>query len=183
MPNWCSNEISISGSQEVIAEILAIVEKNPDGFEMNDFVPMPQELRETSAPSDKPNWYDWSISNWGTKWDMRDVYMSVHPSNTSISISYNTAWSPNCDFWTSFSELYPTTTTTHYYLEEGMCFIGETEYKNGFADDYCVEISTEMYKEAGAILDDEGNVDWDQSADFNLFDVFPLRKERETQNA
>lgn len=189
MPNWCSNEVSISGKPEVIKQIAEIIQKNPNGFEMNDFVPMPEHLRDTTsgAGSDKfmsalegdtsieyDNWYDWSLANWGTKWDACDVYYSVHPSGSFISISYNTAWSPNNSFWTKFSELYPVS-IEHRYLEEGMCFIGETEYQDGNEDDYCVEISDEMYREAGAVFDSEGYVDWDKS-DFNLFDVFPLRK-------
>jgi len=30
-----------------------------------------------------------------------------------------------------------------------------------------------MYVKAGAVLDEEGYVDWDQS-DINIFDIFPL---------
>jgi predicted RNA-binding protein len=182
MPNWCSNEISVSGSQEVIAEILAIVEKNPEGFIMNDFVPMPKELEGTNAPQDKPNWYDWNISNWGTKWDICDGRMSVHPSKAGFSLGYETAWSPNCEFWTKFSELYPTVSIRHYYVEEGMQFIGETDYENGFADDCCVDISDEMYSKAGAVFDSEGYIDWDKS-EVDLFVVFPLRRDKEMQNA
>ena len=191
MPNWCSNEVSISGKPEVIKQIADIIKNNPDGFEMDDFVPMPEHLRETTSGvggdsnfmkalnGDKTveydNWYHWSLANWGTKWDVSEAQVSYHPSGTSISIGYQTAWSPNGEFWTEFSSLHPVL-IQHQYLEEGMCFIGETDYQDGNADDYCIEISSEMYKEAGAILDDEGNVDWDKSADFDLFDIFPLRK-------
>lgn len=181
MPNWCSNEVSISGSREIISEILEITEKNPEKFQMSDFVPMPKELEGTNAPSDSPNWYDWCNSNWGTKWDMCDVYQSNHPSKASMTISFNTAWAPNVQFWAKFSELYPTLSIIHYYYEEGMGFIGEAIYENGLVDDYCIDISNEIWEKAGAVFNSEGYVDWDNS-DVCLFDVFPLRHEMEIEN-
>lgn len=173
MPNWCSNEVSVSGSPEVIAQILAIAPKGDDAFQMNNFVPLPEELEGTIAPKDKPNWYDWNIDNWGTKWDMCDVHLSVHPSKAGFSISYNTAWSPNTPFWEKFSELYPVK-IHQQYVEEGMCFMGEATIENGLVEDYSVDIDSEHYLKAGAILDADGNVDWEQDQDFNLFDAFPL---------
>jgi hypothetical protein len=173
MPNWCTNEVDILGSREVIAEIAEIVKANPQGiFQMNDFIPMPEELRETTAPRDKPNWYDWSISNWGTKWDLGDeTQMTLEAEK--IGLGFDTAWSPNCDFWTAFSEKYPSLRISHKYYEEGMCFIGEAFYEGGAFFDNCQDLTTEMYVKAGAVLDEEGYVDWDQS-DINIFDIFPL---------
>jgi hypothetical protein len=173
MPNWCSNEVSVSGSQEVIAEILRIAPKGGDVFQMSSFIPVPEELEGTNAPQDKPNWYDWSVENWGTKWDMCDVYMSVHPSKAGFSISYNTAWAPNTDFWQKFSNLYPVRIDQRY-VEEGMSFIGEAIIENGMVDDYSTDITTEIYIKAGAILDESGHVDWEVDQEYNLFDAFPL---------
>ena len=71
MPNWCDNQITITGPNSVIDKIEKIVsdEKNPDGL-LNFFHPMPKELDGTTSPSssaDKPQpmvegfdcWYDW----------------------------------------------------------------------------------------------------------------------------
>lgn len=173
MPNWCSNQVSISGSQEVIAEILAIAPKGVDEFQMSNFVPMPEELDGTSAPQDKPNWYDWSVENWGTKWDMCDVSVSVHPSKASFTISYNTAWAPNTPFWEKFSKLYPVRIEQRY-VEEGMSFIGEAFIQDGMTEDYSTDIDSEIYTKAGAILNADGYVDWEVDQDYNLFDAFPL---------
>lgn len=173
MPNWCMNEITIKGDEATIKEIATIIEANPDGlFQMNDFVPMPEELRDTTAPQDSPNWYDWSISNWGTKWDLSENTQHTIDSN-AISISFDTAWSPNCEFWATFSEKYPTLTIEHRYYEDGMSFIGEAYYEAGNTDDYCQDLTPEMYVKAGAVLDEDGEVDWDNS-DIDLFTLFPL---------
>jgi hypothetical protein len=173
MPNWCSNEVEIIGEPEVIAQIAEIVKTKSNGiFQMNDFVPMPEELRDTTAPQDKPNWYDWSVSNWGTKWDL-DEETTFYVNEKSIGLGFNTAWSPNCAFWNAFSEKYPTVQIEHKYYEEGMGFIGEASYENGNFDDHCQDITSELWVKAGAVLDEDGDVDWDKS-DVCLFDVFPL---------
>jgi hypothetical protein len=173
MPNWCSNEIDIIAQPEVIAEIVQVIKANPHGvFQMNDFVPMPEELRNTTAPQDKPNWYDWNVSNWGTKWELgEDVSVSI--SERSIGLGFDTAWSPNCSFWVAFSEKYPTVQIEHKYYEEGMSFIGEAFYEDGNFEDNCQDITDEMLVKAGGVLDENGDIDWDRS-DINLFDVFPL---------
>jgi hypothetical protein len=185
MPNWCSNEVVITGDTATISKIAEIAQKNPEGFQMEDFVPMPEELRNTTAPQDTLNWYDWSVSNWGTKWDMCDVYSSF--SEGSISISCNTAWAPNVEFWAKFSELYPQLVIEHRYLEEGMCFIGEATYEAGDYSDTCLDITGEMYKKAGAILDEENNIDWDnpENYDIDLWSLFPLQltQDKEKENA
>ena len=175
MPNWCTNEVDIVGDRETIQQVVETVKNKDAGagiFQMNDFVPMPNELEGTTAPQDTPNWYNWRVSNWGTKWDL-DEETQMIVEEKSIGLGFNTAWSPNCEFWTAFSEKYPTLEIHHRYYEEGMSFIGEAFYKDGNCEDNCEDITNEIWERAGAVLDDEGEVDWDNS-DVNLFSVFPL---------
>ena len=58
MPNWCDNQITITGDKSVIDKIEKIVkeEKDDQGL-LNFFHPMPKELDGTTSPSssaDKP---------------------------------------------------------------------------------------------------------------------------------
>ena len=58
MPNWCDNQITITGPNSVIDKIEKIVkeEKEENGL-LNFFHPMPKELEGTTSPSsasDKP---------------------------------------------------------------------------------------------------------------------------------
>jgi len=175
MPNWCSNEVDITGDEATIKEITEVVKANNYGlFQMNDFVPMPEELRNTTAPQDKPNWYDWCLANWGTKWDLGEE-ASLQIEDRRIGLGFDTAWSPNCDFWTAFSEKYPKAQISHRYYEEGMSFIGEAFYEDGGFDDNCQDITDELLQKCGAVLDEDGYIDWDKS-DVCLFDAFPLGK-------
>lgn len=39
------------------------------------------------------DWYDWSIANWGTKWDVCDVDICEGLDGENLFISFETAWS------------------------------------------------------------------------------------------
>ena len=87
MPNWCDNQVTITGPNSVIDKIEKIVRQEEDesmGL-LNFMYPMPKELEDTTSPSSsvkKPqpmvdgydNWYDWRCDNWGTKWDVNEFY-------------------------------------------------------------------------------------------------------------
>lgn len=44
------------------------------------------------------NWYDWSIQNWGTKWNAYSVSV-IEASDTKLVIEFNTAWSTPQGIW------------------------------------------------------------------------------------
>ena len=89
MPNWCDNQLSITGPNSVIDKIEKIV-KADDTHEntglLHFFHPMPKELEGTTSPSSsakKPQpmiegfdcWYDWRCHNWSTKWEVCEFYV------------------------------------------------------------------------------------------------------------
>lgn len=205
MPNWASNETELLGSEKDIREILRLAQQTQYGeggfayespFSLNGVLPMPKELEGTTASVSSPeefaqalagnkefeysDWYYWRLANWGTKWDLDTdtTYVGevvVQDDNASVSLSYDTAWSPINDFWLKVSEMFPKVRIDNRYYEEGMNFIGQTIFEGGetLADE-CGEISSEDYKKAGATLDDEGNIDWEEDQDYNLWSLFPL---------
>ena len=68
------------------------------------------------------NWYDWNVSNWGTKWET-SVYSWEKLNDNSIRMNFDTAWSPPIAFYEFLAqntEWYVTAT----YCEEGMGFVG-----------------------------------------------------------
>ena len=100
MPNWITNKIY--SDAETIKKIVSLVKSDNNDFDFNKIIPMPFELKDTTAPtrivSDTEyqinsergitesmskeliekfgcdNWYDWCIRNWGTKWNCSDVF-------------------------------------------------------------------------------------------------------------
>lgn len=123
MPNWCQNIATIKN--EDIDKIDAIEnelsKEKPELF--NSIQPRPVENEE--------GWYDWNVSNWGTKWDA-SVYSFERIADNAILINFDTAWGPPIGFYDYLtSNDYD---VTAFYNEEGMAFCGS--YEDGFNDDY-----------------------------------------------
>jgi hypothetical protein len=183
MPNWCSNNLTLSHDDPVM--IQRVVRAADNGGLFQEFVPCPEPLLNTTAGSHSDadqqaqleiledanlhaygarNWYDWCVSNWGTKWDTSDPFVSSKDTNT-ISLSFDTAWSPPVLFYQRMEELGFEVHATYY--ESGMSFVGR--YCNG--DDECFEFNEEtadtVRKVIGDELDDEYGIsesmrEWEQ---------------------
>jgi hypothetical protein len=70
------------------------------------------------------NWYDWSIANWGTKWNACHAEIVANcPAQGHVEISFETAWdAPNPIFQRMF-EIFPRlsfTCTWQHECEEGI---------------------------------------------------------------
>jgi hypothetical protein len=84
MPNWVENRIAFK--KEYLDVAKAMVENGI--CETVD--PMPEEIKNTSSPSDTPNWYNWALEHWGTKWG--DVETQLHEEECVLE--FQSAWSP-----------------------------------------------------------------------------------------
>lgn len=101
-------------------------------FDFETFFPMPEELQGTTAPSNLPetaskamiekygadNWYDWHLSNWGTKWNSYSNHLR------DDGVSFQTAWSLPDPIFAKMAEMYPTMTFNIECVEEGGFFAG-----------------------------------------------------------
>ena len=135
MPNWCDNQITITGPSSVIDKIEKIVKEEKDaGGLLNFFHPMPKGLEDTTSPSssaDKPqpmiegfdNWYDWRCENWSTKWDVNEFY-GVDRQGDTISFAFSSAWSPPIGAYEKFLDKNEDCSLKAYYYEGGCDFMG-----------------------------------------------------------
>ena len=178
MPNWCDNQITITGPNSVIDNIEKIVkeEKDGDGL-LNFFHPMPKELKDTTSPSssaDKPqpmvdgfdNWYDWRVENWSTKWDVNEFYgVDRQPLNDSldestISFAFSSAWAPPINAYEKFLENNSNCFIRAYYYEGGCDFMGLWE--DGIDDCYApgdYKSTDDFWQDGiGSTLDDMFNI-------------------------
>jgi hypothetical protein len=156
MPNWCNNTINISGPTETIKQLWddansKDAEGNEYGF-LNAIKPMPKALEGTTSPAPRDgepqplvdgfdNWYDWRVSNWGTKWevDMDGLeYKDNEDGTSSISGWFESAWSPPIGAYESFCDDFDNCSLDAYYEEGGMDFAGH--WYDG-VDDFCENIS------------------------------------------
>jgi hypothetical protein len=135
MPNWCDNQVTITGPSSVIDKIEKIVKEEKDaGGLLNFFHPMPKGLEDTTSPSssaDKPqpmiegfdNWYDWRCENWSTKWDVNEFY-GVDRQGDTISFAFSSAWSPPIGAYEKFLDKNEDCSLKAYYYEGGCDFMG-----------------------------------------------------------
>ena len=141
MPNWCSNSITISGPTETIRQLWEDAEA-AEGL-LNAMVPMPEELKDTVKGSngDAVNWYDWAVSNWGTKWDVSLeglVFEDNGDGTASIDGYFDSAWAPPIEAYNTFVEDMDNCSLVASYHEPGMDFAGF--YIDG-DDEYCEDIT------------------------------------------
>ena len=155
MPNHVESSWLIKGPIEDLEKLLDTIKgKNWHGdksiFTPHKIIPMPQELITASddAKSEKLSaWYDWSVKNWGSKWEPYEV--SIHkwyPPNSlrlindlankgpvpgKLYIHFQTAWSPITPVIQKLSEMFPTLHFTYAFLDEGMGFAVIQTYQEG----------------------------------------------------
>lgn len=73
-------------------------------------------------------WYDWSIENWGTKWNASDVGVLFDESG----FVFQTAWSAPHPILLAMSKKYPELTLVHTWADEDMgSNTGSVVYHNG----------------------------------------------------
>ena len=178
MPNYCNNNIVITGPNSVIDKIEKIA-NGDKGDLLQYFYPMPEALKDTTAPLPKDatkeekakakenlkkygydNWYDWRVENWGTKWDIMEFYninrKEIGEDESEISLGFDTAWAPALGAYEKFIDENSNCSLKAYYYEPGCDFMGE--WDNGM--DSCFEVAKyglddDFWKQGiGSTLDD-----------------------------
>ena len=204
MPNWCNNNVEISGPNKIIDQIEKIVDEKKNKKDQGLFdwmVPMPKELRETQADGTErkdlikkyghSDWYSWANSEWGTKWDCANEFYSVdrqyhkeqNEGESTIRFGFDTAWAPPLTAFETWLANNKDCSVKCIYYEPGCDFAGV--WDNG--DDQCIEISKSAPKgsqdkfwntKLGKVLDDYfGIVDsMAQYEEDNMEDVYKYSK-------
>ena len=174
MPNWCNNNIEITGPIDKIKALWDATQAE-DGGLLNAMVPMPVELKDTVKGSngDAVNWYDWAVTNWGTKWDV-DLegieYTDNGDGTASISGYFDSAWAPPVDCYNRFLVDNDDCSITASYYECGCDFAGfydngDDEHLENLRDEY--DLPEDQQSDLFKRLDEEYGLseqydEWDQ---------------------
>jgi hypothetical protein len=141
MPNWCSNFLALSHEDpRMIARARRAFRQ---GRLLDSLVPLPE--------SQKENWYDWHVSNWGTKWDVGHRGGDNRVDANTVEFTFDSAWSPPTAWYEKILD--QGFTVRAYYYESGMCFAGV--WDNGDDDHY--ELSNMNSDEVRDLLPDDVN--------------------------
>jgi len=139
MPNWISNNITLSGNEEDLKKIKELVKSEHSEFDFNKIIKCPDELNDNTSPLHKKegetdkdfkekrrrfikeygsdNWYDWCIYNWGTKWNASNDSLSYEGLE---NISFDTAWSTPMRVLIKLSEMFPKVKIEVDYADEDL---------------------------------------------------------------
>jgi len=209
MPNWCVNQVDISGDEAEVAKLVEFVKSDENSFTFENIVPPPATPmyssdcthnkyvcgcesvaqpdpenegkfmwvidgkkveyhgkcpthNEHSFSNHPDNWYNWNITNWGTKWSAAEVWNDRIDDDGKVdghtSYNFDTAWSPAEPVVAALAEKFPTLRIAHRYCEAGMGYAGEVLYADG------VEIRREEY-DMGQMPDDAFTEEWDRDYD------------------
>jgi len=138
MPNWCECLLKVTGP----AKEVALFKKKGKGrgpkatkkepmmeLSLHSLVPLPS--RKKKDPEDY--WYQWSISNWGTKWDLSEPRIvseartskgSREKVTTVLEYGFETAWAPPMAWLKTVGPMFPKLSFRLWYCEEGAYFAG-----------------------------------------------------------
>lgn len=172
MPNWCSNTLTVRGSNQ--KEINDMVEAFKESRFCDSIIPTPEDLNregssshggenaklyddiraENRAKHGYDNWYDFQVARWGTKWDVGgdDAMIELDDDGLGFTASFDSAWSPPMGV---VEELVSRgLSVTLYYYEPGMGYVGK--YEDGYDDyfDYSGYTSDNIRDLIGEELDD-----------------------------
>ena len=111
MPNHITNCIVIRGEGKNLDDLrLKVIKFNPKSqslyFDFNELIPQPANMfngdlgeaeRKQCKQEGRPNWYDWNVANWGTKWnayDYKEHHFKWSETGGVWAFEFLTAWCP-----------------------------------------------------------------------------------------
>jgi hypothetical protein len=118
-------------------------------------LPMPKELLAGDG------WYDWAVTNWGTKWDvnMEGLQLIEGVDGCSIVGYADSAWSPPIEAFQAYANENDDVYMEIKYFEPGMSFVGVWDSEGGDA----------YWEDVGSLLKTTAEED---PVLFNLLDHF-----------
>ncbi len=130
MPNHVTNTIELYADEEGFVErVLEEIKGEEEGqyIDFDKIIPQPDNLftgnlgteeRRDCVAKGIPNWWDWNIQNWGTKWN---AYAQSYtgPEYGVATLQFDTAWSPPLPIIAALKEKYPDLHVCGSWLEEG----------------------------------------------------------------
>ena len=122
MPNHTDNRVILSHDDSQKIDMIYNIMNTDDTPLCQTLIPMPKALEGTQGLSDGPNWYDWRLQNWGTKWDVYETHCTRIDANT-LQLTFYTAWSPPIPVFDKLVDM--GFEVNARYLDEGWMYAGE----------------------------------------------------------
>lgn len=120
MPNWCNNDITITGPKNKIVDVWTDAT-------------VKEGLLEVIAPIGEWD-YGTACETWGTKWDisLEGLEFIDNEDGTASIVGYaDSAWAPPIDALRRFCENNQDVSAEIRYFEPGMSFVGKWTNEDG----------------------------------------------------
>jgi hypothetical protein len=160
VPNWCENDLTITGPEKDVAAFFDEAHGKGEGGEplvldFNKFVPEPGTITRdliqhplyssrAAESADDQLWDYCRRQHWGTKWQPASFYVedtevsegrlgaiSAWGGEAEVMVTFDTAWSPPLPVVLAMSKKFPTLEFDLRYFECGCCFNGLFACKGG----------------------------------------------------
>lgn len=117
------------------------------------------------------DWYEWSIDNWGCKWDACESSIDMAENDNHIHINFRTAWSTPFEFFKRLSAAYPEAQIYVEYADEmlgsncgiySMCLKHENDTDKNYFKNFDYEQGFKFSCDLWGYDQDEFNVDCEE---------------------
>jgi hypothetical protein len=144
MPNWCMNNVTITGPIEKLEQIEEAINKN--------------QLFEYLSPIGEWD-YGKALENWGCKWEANEVDYEIDTDSQTMTLNFDTPWGPPIAAYQAGETKHGLSIEATFY-ESGMAFVGcyedmeEETFSVDFEDeDWRDNVPSNLVEDWG--LDDE----------------------------
>jgi len=144
MPNWSTNKMTVKGNDVALAKFASRMKGE---FSLEKVLPTPPKLLEGNPDANKgnpPEWYNWRLQHWGTKWDLRNAEgevaanrgakLALDESGKAYTCEFDTAWHPPLVALENLSKQIPDLEIHLSYYDDMMNFTGKANFLNGESD-------------------------------------------------
>jgi hypothetical protein len=156
MPNWCENELTVTGPADVLQRFVEIAGSDAEPLRLGAFIPRPELLTRAGDA-----WHDWSLCHWGTKWDLglgqvrRELQHDPDGQLHTATYRFDSAWSPPDSAIHTISMGLPELTLTLTYGEWGSDFVGQQTFSGGVLTEALSGTLSHLYTH-----DEDDDGDW-----------------------
>jgi hypothetical protein len=167
MPNWCNNNITISGPTDKIKKLWETAQTAAEGK---------FGLLEAMVPIG--DWdYGTAVDTWGTKWDINDEgleFIEVTEGVAEITGWFDSAWAPPIGAYEKFIEVNDDCEISASYYECGMDFAGFWDGDEEHLDDLHAEY--ELPEDERSDLFNRLDEEWGLSEQFEEYDDIEMEE-------
>jgi hypothetical protein len=148
MPNWCYNDLRVSGPAEDLAQFQKQARgvlprkptKNqpaPEVFSFQNLLPVPAEL---SGADSRAAAHEWRLQHWGCRSDTLGSEQAGTTRDGGVLYRFETPWSPPVPFVREVSAQWPTLVFLLDYEEQLAGFRGLARAAAGSWQHFCLNL-------------------------------------------